>query len=278
MLSFFLRRALLRSGTFPTARVFQTRAIFPNHRLTWVLQRSLAVTSNDLNSGSTADSEPEPESKPKSRGRKAGPSTKVAGKDKSKTDSKRRAKTAVKQKITIKSQDRPPKAPGSAYTLWFTDWCRSQPKSESREAAQNNVKQGAQIWSTVSDYDKQRYQEKFNSLRAEYVRRIEEWREHVDPVILRELNRRRVAKGLSRIRGPRTGRPMPGFFRYFQRIREEYPRTEDDQKAYFKAVAGWASGQWKALSDAEKAKYNDPARAEFAAWRENRKAESQAKK
>jgi hypothetical protein len=46
----------------------------------------------------------------------------------------------------------------------------------------------------------------------EYQRRIEEWHEKVDPAVLRELNRRRVAKGHTRIRSPR--RPATGYARY----------------------------------------------------------------
>ena len=46
------------------------------------------------------------------------------------------------------------------------------------------------------------------------MKRREEWRTQVDPRVLRELNRRRVAKGLPRIRGPRTGRPLNGYLRY----------------------------------------------------------------
>ena len=97
---------------------------------------------------------------------------------------------------------------------------------------------------------------------------MEEWRENVDPAILRELNRRRVARGIHRIRGPR--RPKTGFMRYvcgytyssssveqsssyFQHVREENPRTEEDYQTYFKAVVRRTSSQWKAMSDAEKA-------------------------
>jgi hypothetical protein len=51
-------------------------------------------------------------------------------------------------------------------------------------------------------------------MRADYKKRLEEWRARVDPRVLREMNRRRVAKGLPRIRGPPTGRPMTGYLRY----------------------------------------------------------------
>ncbi len=43
---------------------------------------------------------------------------------------------------------------------------------------------------------------------------MEEWRENVDPAILGELNRRRVAKGRLRIRGPSSTRPLSGYLRY----------------------------------------------------------------
>lgn len=102
----------------------------------------------------------------------------------------------------------------------------------------------------------------------EYHRRIEEWREKVDPAVLRELNRRRVAKGHRRIRGPR--RPTTGYLRYvyeytyssssveqgssfLAHVRDEYPRTEEDVRTHFKATIVRASSQWRAMSDAEKA-------------------------
>jgi hypothetical protein len=36
-------------------------------------------------------------------------------------------------------------------------------------------------------------------------------------------------------------------------VQGEYPRTEDDPKVQFKAMSGWVSSRWKAMSDAEKA-------------------------
>ena len=60
----------------------------------------------------------------------------------------------------------------------------------------------------------QRYQEKFDVLRAEYDTRLEEWHEKVDPAVLEELNRRRVAKGRKRIFRKRARRPLTGYLRY----------------------------------------------------------------
>jgi hypothetical protein len=57
--------------------------------------------------------------------------------------------------VIIRPQDKPPKSPGSAYSLWLTEWTHSQPKSDNREAAQSQFKKGAQIWHTVSEYEKQ---------------------------------------------------------------------------------------------------------------------------
>ncbi|KAF8269446.1 hypothetical protein EI94DRAFT_1725291 [Lactarius quietus] len=173
----------------------------------------------------------------------------------------------VKRLVTINPKDLPPKHPGSAYTTW----------PDSLLAAQNRMREGAQIWHTVSEYDKQQTREKHEGIKAEYERRMQEWRETINPSVLRELNRRRVDKGLSRIRGPSTGYPLSGFLRFFREVRENTPRTQEVYRDHFKEVAALAGKQWKAMSEEEKAKYNGPANAELAAWREKRKAEGDAK-
>jgi hypothetical protein len=40
---------------------------------------------------------------------------------------------------------------------------------------------------------------------------------------------------------------------FLMRVRDEYPRTEEDYRTYFKAASERASSQWRAMSDAEKA-------------------------
>lgn len=83
---------------------------------------------------------------------------------------------------------------------------------------------------------------------------------------------------------------------YFQEVRQNTPQTQEIYKDYFAAVAKLAGSQWRAMNETEKAvrvtlmavwmsrilvmgrqKYNDPANAERAAWREKRKAEGHAK-
>jgi hypothetical protein len=117
----------------------------------------------------------------------------------------------------------------------------------------------------------QQYRERSNDLRAEYNKRLEEWREQVDPAVLKEMNRRRVAKGRPRIRAPRSGRPLiwvhsvcvrvirpaptvlSKISSYFMDVQREYPRTEATCQAHFKAVSTWAASRWNAMSDTEKA-------------------------
>lgn len=57
--------------------------------------------------------------------------------------------------VVIRPEDMPPKSPSTPYTLWLADWYREQPKVESREDAQGMMKKGAQVWRTVSEYEKQ---------------------------------------------------------------------------------------------------------------------------
>ncbi|KAI9457627.1 hypothetical protein BJY52DRAFT_1271952 [Lactarius psammicola] len=274
MLSFVLRRTLLRSGTLLSARRLLPCTVTPNLPLTWPVQRGFVTTSDDLNSGSTAGSDPK--SKPKSTSRKTRSGEKVTHEDNTKgTDKPSTKKAKAEKKITIKPGDLPPKRPSATFVLWFTDWLQTQAKADSRLTAQNQTRLAAQTWHTVSEYEKQQYKEKYESLMTEYNRRMKEWREKIDPAVLHELNRRRIARGQRRIRGSSTGRPLTGYLRYHQEVRENTPQTQagESHRDYFGAVSGRAGSQWAAMSEAEKAKYNDPAKAEFVAWRERRKAE-----
>jgi hypothetical protein len=180
----------------------------------------------------------------------------------------------TKPKVIINSEVMPPTAPGHSYAQWLRDWIPTQPKLENREVAKNTIKRGAQTWNMLPEYEKQPYREKAHTLFDEYRGRLMDWHEKVDPAVLRELNRRRVAKGHRRLRGPRDPRPTSGYIRFLMRVRNEYTRTEEDYGAYFKAVASRASNQWRAMSDAEKAEYKDQAKADHAAWLEKRRAES----
>lgn len=99
---------------------------------------------------------------------------------------------------------------------------------------------------------------------------MDEWRENVDLAVLREMNRRRVAKGHRRVRGP--PRPANGYVRYvheytyssssaeqgssfLKRLQVEHPleMTEESPGSYFKAMVARARSQWWALSHAERA-------------------------
>jgi hypothetical protein len=50
-----------------------------------------------------------------------------------------------------------------------------------------------------------------------------------------------------------SGNTIEQGFSYYMHVRDEYPRTEEDYPAYFKALSTRVSSQWKAMSDAEKA-------------------------
>jgi len=276
MLSSVIRRTLFRSGTLLSAQRLLPCAISHNGPLTWPVERGFSTTSSNLNPGPNADSEPE--SKSKSTRNQTRSSKKVTRRDKTQGKTKASAKKAgAKQKVTIKPEDRPPKHPGTPYILWMAEWTRTQLKPENMSAAQDLIRLGAQTWHTVSEYDKQRYKEKSEGLKAEYHQRLQEWRENVNPSVLRELNSRRAKKGRRRIRGLYTGCPISGFLRYSQEVRQNTPRTQEAHRDHFSDVAKLAGSQWRAMSETEKAKYNDPANAERAAWREKRKAEGHAK-
>ena len=180
MLSFLLRRALLRPAMLSTTQMISTRPILSNRFLALSVRRSLATTSIARDAGSTPTSESKsaPKPKPKTTRKKSASSTKASGKKKAKKPAKRGAKKAETKKksmprsipfssptriyrsrplftVTIDPQDMPPKGPPSAYLLWLSEWRREQAKVENLETPTSLVKRGAQAWHTVSDYEKQ---------------------------------------------------------------------------------------------------------------------------
>jgi hypothetical protein len=172
MLSFVLSRALLRSAILPTTQRLPMRAVLSKQCLALSAQRNFGTTTtNHRDSESTTASESGPEPGPKSK-------RKSSKKGKEKKATKRRAKKKVETKksmprsvtfdsraciqcsrpltlVVIRPEDRPPKSPGSIFALWFSDWYREQPKTDSLETARDTVKKAAQIWHTVSENEKQ---------------------------------------------------------------------------------------------------------------------------
>src|SRR5579863_3221508 len=105
MLSFILRRAILRSAIFPTAQRLPMRTVLSSECLALSAQRNFVTTTSDRDAVSSTASEPEPESKskskskPKSTRRKTGSSTKALGKDKG-----RKATTHDAKKVETKEK------------------------------------------------------------------------------------------------------------------------------------------------------------------------------
>lgn len=185
MLSPLLRRALLRPAMLSTTQILSTRPILSNRFLALSVRRNLATTSIARDAKSTISSEPKPapKSKPKTTRKKSASTRKASGKDKrkkviKKKPAKRRAKKVETKKsmplsipfssptsiyclrplftVTIGPQDKPPKGPGNAFILWYTEWLREQqPKIANLDDAQSFAKKGSQTWSTVSDHEKQ---------------------------------------------------------------------------------------------------------------------------
>lgn len=101
MLSFMLRRTLLRPVIISTAQRLPMRSVLSNQCLALIVQRNLATTANDRDSESTTAPEPERKSKRKYTRRKTGSSTKTSGKGKGKKAAKGGAKKAETKKKSM---------------------------------------------------------------------------------------------------------------------------------------------------------------------------------
>ncbi|KAI0261225.1 hypothetical protein BC834DRAFT_1034935 [Gloeopeniophorella convolvens] len=238
MLSLTLRRVVLQPRAL-VSQGTQARVALRAQPPAWSIPRGFATTKTE--SGSHTKSEK------KSKDSEAKPKEK---------------------KVTIRREDLPPKAPGSSYVMWVSDWLRSQPKAENLEGAQTAIKRAAELWKAAPEHEKQEqaYREKYAAVRAEYLQKLEEWRQRVSPEVLRELNRKRVSRGKGRIRSASNAsegstRPMGAFFLFAKDVRESSGEIEN-----YRQFMSELSGKWKELSDAERAKYTEAARAAMAAW------------
>jgi hypothetical protein len=107
MLSFMLRRTLLRPVIISAAQRLPMRSVLSNQCLALIVQRNLATTSNDRDSESTTGSEPARKSKRKSTRTETGSSAKTSGKGKGKRAAKRGAKKAETKKKKSMSRSVP---------------------------------------------------------------------------------------------------------------------------------------------------------------------------
>ncbi|KAF8659822.1 hypothetical protein AX16_001707 [Volvariella volvacea WC 439] len=176
------------------------------------------------------------------------------------------------KRAVIKPEMRPPKRPPSAYFLFYLDFLeKNNLKPADKQDVVNFSIKSSQAWKELTLGEKQRYHDLCATKFAEYNASYDEWARNVDPAVLKELNRRKKARGGREFHLPKDGpsRPLSAYLMFAQETRSALPA------GLTFAEAGRKLGEnWKGLSEAEKEPYRQRSKEEHAKWVKAKEAAS----
>ncbi|KAG7440446.1 uncharacterized protein BT62DRAFT_1080823 [Guyanagaster necrorhizus] len=207
--------------------------------------------------------------------KKPAPKKKVAAKKKKaakpKPKPKPRKKKIVKPKpvkFKITAEMKPPKRSLTPYMTFHTDRVHaSSGKFSNLAEAQDAVKSSAAVWKTLSDAQKQTYVDKAAAAREVYEKAMEQWYLTTSLHVRKELNKKRVAKGKSKIGKPNwmEKEPSSAYMRFAMAFKEgkDIPYVE----ALKQAKVAWAN-----IPGARKEELKSVAQKEIAAFRAKKHA------
>ncbi|PFH47571.1 hypothetical protein AMATHDRAFT_67547 [Amanita thiersii Skay4041] len=200
--------------------------------------------------------------------RKKAAKKKTAAKPKVKAKPKRKAapKPKPKPKIVLKREMLPPSSPGGPYLQFAKEYHAKYPIKSLPEAAEAMKKCGA-AWNALDKSEKEKYYEQYRKAFEEYAVKRAEYFATVDPEIIKEINRRKKAKGKSKIRPPpppvEQRRPMTSYLQFYHDYRKEHSQGASD----LKILAAEAGKAWRELPEAKKQVYKDQYMARLETWR-----------
>jgi len=161
-----------------------------------------------------------------------------------------------------------PKRPQSAYFLWLNaNRDRIVKKCGTKDVSTVGKAAGAE-WGGLSDKDKKPYDKKAAAAKAKYATAIEKYRKSANFTKFQEekkaFDKKQKIKNVQEPEG-KPKRPASGYMRW---MAAERPKLV---KAGFSGVAdiGKEAGKrWKGMGDKQKAKWNNKATKDMAAWKE----------
>ncbi|EIW75941.1 hypothetical protein CONPUDRAFT_169175 [Coniophora puteana RWD-64-598 SS2] len=164
--------------------------------------------------------------------------------------------------VVLHKEDKPPRLPPNAYACFVKNVAQGV---KSPEDAVQAVSAASVKWKALPEDEKQKYVGQAELLRQQYEKDLASYWKTVDPVIIKEINRRRAEQGKYKLKVPRAldpnPRPLTPFFRFLADF-----RTTAEGRAVLEANGGDAraatiarskvgAAKWKDMSDAEKGPY-----------------------
>ncbi|EIN05446.1 hypothetical protein PUNSTDRAFT_54847 [Punctularia strigosozonata HHB-11173 SS5] len=126
------------------------------------------------------------------------------------------------------------------------------------------MREAAARWHALADDEKQVYRDQYAKLLERYFVSKAEWRKNADPVLIRELNKKRERRGKTKFRrsGAAQHYPMTAYMRFYSDWATQQRQSGVKTGGKF---AQKVSAAWKALSEEEKLPYHEAAAKERAA-------------
>ncbi|KAF8234535.1 hypothetical protein L208DRAFT_1376882 [Tricholoma matsutake] len=182
---------------------------------------------------------------------------------KKKTPLKKKASVKPKRVIIPVTTARKPKRSASGYGLYVQKHITDV--SPTTKSMQEIFKDAAVNWRTLPEHEKQQYSEDAASLREQRAKESLKWFDSIDPRILKEINRRRVARGKSRFRKPKDpNAPKINRNPFLLTISSFLSdlRKSDEVAGFSIAAIGRLGGErWRDMSSSQKQAYPDKANA-----------------
>ncbi|EPQ51543.1 hypothetical protein GLOTRDRAFT_140950 [Gloeophyllum trabeum ATCC 11539] len=203
---------------------------------------------------------------------KAKPKTKTTtqAKAKAKAPPKAKAKPKVKKVKTDKprltQEDLPPKKPPPPYVIFYSRYLNGLPQPiRGPSAVLQAARTASGIWKEMSEHEKQAFSDEYRSLLPEYEKAREAYWTKVDPAVVRRINKEKAKDGKRRLRSP-VSRRVPNPYALFVKenaaeIRAGLDSNSLTPRQMVGATGKEAAQRWKALSEEEKKRYVDEAKA-----------------
>ncbi|PCH37150.1 hypothetical protein WOLCODRAFT_140741 [Wolfiporia cocos MD-104 SS10] len=192
----------------------------------------------------------------KTKTAKAKPAKDVKPKIKAKKPKKR--PTLMNMKIPKEAQ--PPKKPSSAYLLFASERAKGLGLN-SLETAMAAARESSVLWRAMSEAEQRVWLDRATVLRDAYDRELKEWIRNADSRILQAYQVQRKAKGHHALPREYVKRFSGSGYNFFvKEYSKTYASTEGAEGVKLgQEIFSRAAGEWKQLSDVQKARYNEVA-------------------
>ncbi|KAG6336221.1 hypothetical protein ID866_2872 [Astraeus odoratus] len=246
MLSLLARRITTSPTTSFAARLAVSAAFAP-------LTRTFQTTAQRLL----------PPAATKSKTTKESSSSKKTPKAETKKPAKAKAETVNR----VSKEDLPPKRPASPYLIFYAKYRDELTKKHGNDVekignAVTLAKRAGEAWTSMAQEDKQSYYNEYEVMKTQYEKNREKYFNEVDPNVLKEINKNRKSRGMSKLRNPNqtATKPLTPFMRFavwFRSSPEGRAIMEDKSQSEKPVIRAsrTAGERWRKMSDEEKYPY-----------------------